>query len=118
MKQLIPLVFCICLYAIPLQSQIAFQQEKLPDFDRTMFKHFKEPKKSYLQKGILVGMLAGLAVAGTTYFIAEVYVPKLTDTHSTNTSQKALTYGISGIIIGGFIGAIVSISIKNAATNH
>jgi hypothetical protein len=63
-------------------------------------------------------MLTGLAVAGTTYFIAEVYVPKLADTHSTNSSQKALTYGISGIIIGGFIGAIVSISKRNSAINH
>ena len=118
MKQLILLVFCMCLYTIPLQSQIVFQQEKLPDFDKTMFRDYKEQRKFSLQKGILVGILTGLAVAGTTYFIAEVYVPKLADTHSTNTSQKALTYGISGIIIGGFIGAIVSISVKHATTNH
>jgi hypothetical protein len=101
-------LFCLAFFfCCSSMAQFCRQEKYSPEFDYTMFRHYQENKKGTVGKGILIGALAGIAVAGTVYFISEVYIPRVADQPAPSNTHL-LTYGISGFVIGSIAGAVIA----------
>lgn len=75
-------------------------------FDYSLIQQIQIKRKGNLVKGAALGALAGLISAGIGYAVYEIYVPKITDQQSINyTKAGFITFGVSGVVIGGAIGA-------------
>lgn len=89
--------------------RFSFKNANSPDlykFDYSLIQQIQIKRKGNLVKVAVVGALAGLISAGIGYAVYEIYVPKITDQQSTNyTKAGFITFGVSGIVIGGAIGA-------------
>lgn len=81
-------------------------------FDYSLIQQVQIKRNGNLGRGSALGALAGLISAGIGYAVYDIYVPKITDQQFINYNKlNFITIGISGVVIGGTIGAILGLLI-------